>query len=119
TRRAEATAEARRQGRDSTASRRPGGNAQDVYFPTEQGQATGGATARRSLSAAYEPGGGGSSGAVGPLHAVGANRSGIQVSEERLRHSPDLSPTGASRRCPYSGRLSGVLSNGDAETPIA
>src|ERR1019366_1604983 len=104
---------------DRTARSPPSGDAPDVHFPTRQGQVTGSATARRALSAAHESGGGGSGAAVGSLHAVGAGRSGLQVSEERPGPSADLPPVGTSRRGAYPDRVPGVLLDGDAEIPSA
>src|SRR6266849_4360693 len=54
---------------------------------------------------------------MGAVYAADANRSCLQMSEERSGHSSDPSSTGTSGGSPYPGRLPGILSGRDVEAP--
>src|SRR5713101_9601696 len=55
---------------------------------------------------------------VDALRAVDPDRSGIPFAEERTRHTPHLSSTGASSRRSHSDRLSRLLLASDAEASL-
>src|SRR2546427_6195922 len=76
--------------------------------------------ARRTLLAALQPYRRRSQRAVDALRAVDPDRIGLSISQERTRHTPHLSSTGASRRRAHSDRLPGLLFASDAEAaPVA
>src|SRR2546425_6740013 len=76
--------------------------------------------ARRTLLAALQPYRRRSQRAVDALRAVDPDRIGLPISQERTRHTPHLSSTGASRRRAHSDRLPGLLFASDAEAaPVA
>src|SRR5258708_26046298 len=71
--------------------------------------------ARRALLAALQSYRRRSRRAVDALRAVDPDRIGLPISQERTRHTPHLSSTGASRRRAHSDRLSRLLLASDAE----
>src|SRR6266852_4202678 len=71
--------------------------------------------ARRTLLAALQPYRRRSQRAVDPLRAVDPDRIGLPISQERTRHTPHLSSTGASCRRAHSDRLPRLLFASDAE----
>ena len=70
----------------------------DFDFPPGSRQAAHGAPARGPLPAALQPHRHRSGTTVAVLLATGGGRSGIQESEKRIVHSPDLPSTGGSHR---------------------
>src|SRR2546422_6696673 len=70
--------------------------------------------ARRTLLAALQPYRRRSQRAVDALRAVDPDRIGLPISQERTRHTPHLSSTGASRRRAHSDRLPRLLFASDA-----
>src|SRR6202790_292400 len=76
--------------------------------------------ARRTLFAALQPYGRRSQRAMDALRAVDPDRIGLPISQERTRHTPHLSSTGASRRRAHSDRLPRLLFASDTEaSPVA
>src|SRR5713226_8870435 len=71
--------------------------------------------ARRALLTALQPYRRRSQRAVDALRAVDPDRIGLPISQERTRHTPHLSSTGASRRRAHSDRLSRLLFASNAE----
>src|SRR5258705_4037996 len=71
--------------------------------------------ARRALLTALQPYRRRSQRAVDALRAVDPDRIGVPISQERTRHTPHLSSTGASRRRSHSDGLPRLLLASDTE----
>src|SRR5208337_3638752 len=92
-----------------------GSHPPDVHLSLREREVAEGGASRWTLSAALEPGGRKSLGAVGMLYPPDADRGGFPNLEERVGAASDLSPSGEAGGSPYLRGLLGLCPFGDPQ----